>query len=238
MRIVVWNCQMAFRRKFHTLTQLRPDLLVISESESPAFLAARKVHLPWPNHVWIGDNPAKGLSVFAPAQIGLKLRRIYDPKHRFIAPVRARFPSGQLDLFALWTQAEKRQRDSYIAHSLNAFGPYLRHLRTNALILGDFNSSPVFKGNGKRHDELVARLSKRRFSSLYHRLKGHAHGQEPDATFWLHRDPAKPYHLDYIFAHETVAPTGLTIGAPQDWLGHSDHAPLILDLDAPRFSCV
>ncbi len=229
MRLIVWNCQMAFRRKHALLEGLKPDLLVIPESESPAFLGLKKASLPWPNHIWVGDNPAKGLSVFARAGLSLRLKRNHIPAHRFIAPVHVTTSQKSFDLFAFWTQAGPTQRQSYVAHSLNAFGPYLKSLRRDSLLAGDFNSSPVFKTNGKGHAELVARLGKRGFDSLYHRLHDQTHGWESEATFWLHRDRAKPYHLDYVFAHHSTTPRALTIGRPGDWLAHSDHAPLILD---------
>ena len=230
MRIIAWNCQMAFRRKYRLLAGLNPDILVIPESESPDFLRAKGAKMPWPNQVWVGENPAKGLSIFSRAGISLRRKRNFDPTHRFIAPLRVTQPDKAFDLFAFWTQAEKSQSQGYVTHSLNAFGPYLKGLKPDSLLLGDFNSSPVFKDNGKRHVELVDRLAKRRFSSLYHRLNGHAHGAEPEATFWLHRNRAKPYHLDYVFAHDSVQTKGFTLGRPEDWLAHSDHSPLVVDL--------
>lgn len=230
MRIIAWNCQMAFRHKFTVLAALNPDILVIPESESPAFLQAKKAVMPWPNHVWIGKNPAKGLGIFARDGIRLKLKRNHDPAHRFIAPVNVTSADDAFDLLAFWTQAEKRQSDSYVAHSLRALDHYAKPLKRSTLLLGDFNSSPVFKQNGKHHVELVRRLARRGFSSLYHRLNDREHGSEPDATFWLHRNQAKPYHLDYIFAHTTRTPKSFALGDPDDWLHLSDHAPLILDL--------
>lgn len=229
MRIIAWNCQMAFRRKFAVLAALNPDILVIPESESPAFLQAKKADMPWPNHVWIGENPAKGLGVFAREGISLKLKRNHDPALRFVVPVRVTAAQTGFDLLAFWTQAEKSQSDSYVAHSLKALDHYTA-LKPSTLLLGDFNSSPVFKQNGKRHVKLVERLAQRGFTSLYHRLNHYDHGAEPDATFWLHRNQAKPYHLDYIFAHKSLGPKAFQLGHPDDWLHLSDHAPLILDL--------
>ena len=96
--------------------------------------------------------------------------------------------------------------------------------------MGDFNSSPVFRTNGMRHVELAEKLAARGMVSAYHHLNGVPHGAEPQATFWLHRNADKPYHLDYLFTHKSATPKAFKIGDPEAWLAFSDHAPLIADL--------
>ncbi|NOX74430.1 MAG: endonuclease/exonuclease/phosphatase family protein, partial [Alphaproteobacteria bacterium] len=46
--------------------------------------------------------------------------------------------------------------------------------------------------------------------------------------FYLHRDLAKPYHLDYVFCGIERA-AKIEIGTPDDWISSSDHMPLIAD---------
>jgi exodeoxyribonuclease-3 len=228
MRLVVWNCQMAFRRKFAAIKALRPDILVISESESPDYLVAKQAVLPWHNHVWIGENPTKGLSVFARRGYGLTLKPTYDPAFRFVAPVEVTGPDGRFDLYAVWTQAEKTLSQGYVMQLLNAVAHYGRDLTDSSLLAGDTNSSPVFQQNGKRHHELVDKLAAFGFDSLYHRFRAEAQGLEKTPTFYLHRNRAKPYHLDYVFCHESRG-RGLRVGAAKKWLAMSDHMPLVAD---------
>lgn len=64
--------------------------------------------------------------------------------------------------------------------------------------------------------------------SAYHALRDEAHGAESRATFFLHRDRAKPYHLDYVYAG-TGRAKKVTLGQPGSWLQHSDHLPLVAD---------
>lgn len=52
-------------------------------------------------------------------------------------------------------------------------------------------------------------------------------------TFYLHRHEAKPYHIDFVFAHEAqidANPFGAQVGEATDWLALSDHMPIIVDL--------
>jgi exodeoxyribonuclease-3 len=228
MRLLVWNCQMAFRRKCAAAAAWEPDLLIIPESESPALLARHGASLPWASHVWIGDNPAKGLSVFARDGIALRLKRRRAPQIRFAAAVEVTGLGVPFDLHAVWTQAGATQTQGYVMHGLDLARRSLPRAGPATIYAGDFNSSPVFKVNGRRHLDLVDRFGRMGFTSLYHRQTDEAHGAETQATFFLHRDRARPYHLDYVFAHRS-RPARLTLGAPDRWLTLSDHMPLIAD---------
>lgn len=233
MRLIAWNCQMAFRRKFAAIEELKPDILVISESESPDYLRHKGADLPWPNHLWIGGNRTKGLSIFARDGYSLRLKKSHDPAFRFVAPVEVTSPKGAFDLYAFWTQGDKTPSKAYVTQALNAVGKFQTDLNANSVLAGDFNSNPVFIPSGKRHLELVEMLARLGQHSVYHQQRCEHHGQETTPTFFLHRNPAKPYHLDYIFCHET-RDSNLTIGTAAEWLALSDHLPLIADLGAPQ----
>jgi exonuclease III len=225
MRLVAWNCQMAFRKKYTAVEAFKPDILVISECESPAFLAQKGATLPWPNFVWIGDNPNKGLGVFARKGLSLRLLPKHNPDFRYVAPIRV---AEAFDLFAVWTQGNKTPSKSYVEHMLRAMYHYGPVLGKGTIIAGDFNSNPVFKQNGKKHVELVELLAQSGLESVFHRQTLQAHGNENTPTFFLHRNLAKPYHLDYVFC-EAKRKAKVEIGAPDNWLSLSDHMPLIAD---------
>ncbi len=135
---------MAFRNKFSAVESYSPDILVIQESENPQDLLDKKANLPWDKQVWIWDNLAKGLSVFARSDLSLQIRACYRPEHRFVAPVKVGTSAGNFDLLALWTQAEKRQSESYVAHSINAFERGDYRLNPFSILASDFNSSQVW----------------------------------------------------------------------------------------------
>jgi len=229
LRVLTWNCQGAFRRKFPLIRRYAPDILVVSECESPAFLEGKGAALPWPNFGWVGENPAKGLGVFARKGIRLNLAEWHDPTHRFFAPFIVENAAQTFPLFAVWTQAEKQIAKGYATHSINALKTYRDHLGPDAILAGDFNSSPVFAQSDKRHVEMTATLEDHGLTSAYHELRGEDHGGERRATFFLHRNRAKPYHLDYIYTAKGRAKV-VRLGQPGLWLQHSDHLPLVVDV--------
>ena len=64
MRIVNWNCNGAFRKKFSLLEQFNADIVVIQECENPE-VANDKLYKEWAtNFIWIGENKNKGLGIF------------------------------------------------------------------------------------------------------------------------------------------------------------------------------
>jgi len=55
-------------------------------------------------------------------------------------------------------------------------------------------------------------------------------GDELHDTFYLHHDPAKGYHIDYVFASEGMSGgVNVSVGTHVEWAKRSDHMPLICD---------
>ena len=66
---------------------------------------------------------------------------------------------------------------------------------------------------------------------MWHKVKGEEHGLESVSTLFWYRQPERGYHIDYVFGSEAlIKDAKLEIGAHQDWLMHSDHVPLVLDI--------
>ena len=89
MRLVTWNCSMAFDRKYQALERLRPDIAVIPECANPDILR-RKDPLFKPSDMqWVGVPPNKGLAVFAFNGFKLNISPQYDLNFKYILPVHA-----------------------------------------------------------------------------------------------------------------------------------------------------
>lgn len=231
MRIVTWNCAGALRRKSATLDALRADILVVQECEDPARSDA--VYAEWAGrYVWTGALQHKGIGVFARNGRTVEALGWEDEGLAHFLPVRI---DGQFDLLAVWTQAVVPSTYSYIGQ----FWKYLQRHRSalgrDAVICGDLNSNAIWdrKTRHWNHSDCLRALGESGFISLYHRASGEAQGAESRPTFFLQRNPAKPFHLDYVFAHADRVPpgwAGLRVGDAANWLALSDHMPVIVDL--------
>ena len=64
MKIITWNCNMAFRKKAEFILAYKPDILVVPECEHPDKLKFDQA-LPAPTNIlWFGSNKNKGLGIF------------------------------------------------------------------------------------------------------------------------------------------------------------------------------
>lgn len=133
-----------------------------------------------------------------------------------------RSPQG-LDIVALW------------AHQLNRELKYVRVTHEivdrHATLMGAFNRNTIWDRvhPGRNHSVLVEKLGGLGVSSVYHRDGGKDQGAEPTKTYFHTRNRRFGHHIDYAFLSDGVS-ARLTVGDSEDWLAHSDHMPLILDI--------
>ena len=65
MKIITWNCNMAFRKKADFILAEQPDILIVPECENKERLNFG-LYARQPNDIfWYGDLPTKGIGVFA-----------------------------------------------------------------------------------------------------------------------------------------------------------------------------
>ncbi len=231
MRIVTWNCAGALRRKTAAIDALGADVLVVQECEDPA--RSGPDYAEWAgSHAWTGILKHKGIGVFARNGATIEILDWDDGGLAHFLPVRI---DGRLDLLAVWTQAVVPSTWSYIGQFWQYLQRHRARLGPDALICGDLNSNAIWdrKTRHWNHSDCVRELDESGFVSLYHLASGERQGAETRPTFFLHRNPAKPFHLDYVFAHSGRVPSewsGLRVGDAAEWLTLSDHMPVIIDL--------
>lgn len=85
------------------------------------------------------------------------------------------------------------------------------------VVAGDFNHNSIWDKplDETCHAYAVADLATFGLSSAYHRARGCAHGAEPEPTFFMGKDPAKPYHLDFCFVPDDWTVEAVRV-APHD----------------------
>ncbi|MDQ5897517.1 MAG: hypothetical protein QG612_1603 [Pseudomonadota bacterium] len=139
---------------------------------------------------------------------------------------------------AVWTKPSPSDAYGYIGQLwqwLRRYPDFLAQER--ALLLGDLNSNAIWdrQHRGCSHSDVVRMLQAWGLHSLYHRNQGESHGQERTPTFFLHRNPARPYHIDYAFLSASLLEGArIEIGPPTDWLALSDHMPVVVALAGSR----
>lgn len=236
MRIIEWNCQGGFRNKNKEILELKPDVLIIPECESEEKLKFGQL-TPQPNDfIWYGgDKGKKGIGIFSYSNYKFKLLKEFNPEFRYIVPLEVTDGNNTFLLFAIWAMDNKRNPIArYIGQIWLAINYYQSVLKENCILIGDFNSNQIWDeiervGN---HTDVVDYLKRFNIESTYHNQFKEDHGKEILKTFFMHRNIAKPYHIDYAFASHDIIKNGynFTIENSSKWLDKSDHVPIVLDI--------
>lgn len=234
MKILTWNCQGAFRKKYPLVAAMTPDLAVIQECEHPD-------RLPWKQGsppsaaLWFGDKPTRGLGVFSWTGRSIETAPGHDPGIRHCAPVvvDAQEP---FHLVGVWAMDHKDAKLSYSAQIFQAVAAYREFiLAADTVFLGDFNSNLRSTPRSRigNHTTLINALSGLGMISAYHFATGEKQGKERRGTHYRARKIDRPGHIDYIYF-----PTRwirrfkrVEIGDPKKWLAFSDHCPLVVIFD-------
>jgi exodeoxyribonuclease-3 len=231
MKIVTWNCNMAFRKKAENILALEPDILVIPECENLEKLKF-KSGIALPNDsLWFGENQNKGLGIFAYGSYKFEVLEIHNPEIKTIIPVRVTGGENDFILFAIWAFNNQDEKYNYIGQVWKAIHYYENILKTQSVILvGDFNSNVIWDKPKRQHNhsDVVTKLSESNIFSVYHKHLNQIAGKELHPTFYLYRHKDKPYHIDYCFASNDFIEKLKTVevGNYEDWVRFSDHKPL------------
>ena len=233
MKVVSWNCNGALRNKLHELVKLNADIYIIQECENPINYPNTPYELWGTNHLWIGNSKNRGLGIFARRDIDLlplNWSDYYsDHQVKLFLPC---LVNNDFQLLGVWTKQNSSPNFGYI-------GQFWKYLQINLpklnkiLIAGDFNSSKKWDQWDRwwNHTDVVRQLKEKGIESLYHTYYQEKQSEERIPTFYHHKNPEKPYHIDYFFGSPCFqSMESFSIGKPINWLHLSDHMPLVLDL--------
>ncbi len=221
---------MALQKKLHILDELDGDIVVLQEcsKKSIEFLNVASPGCA----IWIGKNLHKGLGVIV--RQPLKITQFEDLGLTWAAKVKI---TGSIDLevFAVWACASEQYDNRYI-RQVHLLIDRIENTRpaTNSVLIGDLNSNSIWdnKYRGRGHSSAVQRLGELGLTSAYHAFCNEAQGSEKSPTLFLRKQRKMPYHIDYVFLSESLAKSmrSVTVGSHDDWIRHSDHMPLIVEL--------
>jgi len=233
LRIISWNCNMAFRKKYEKITSLKPDLLVLQECENADKLKSHLNSIRYNDILWYGKNPHKGVAIISFNEVRIKLRKKHNTNFEFIVPVEMKVDTRKINLYCIWAMPHKKRLKSYVGQIWGAINHYENALNNESLLIGDFNSNTIWDKERRigNHSDVVNFLNKKNIFSIYHQKKRLKHGKEKHPTLFLLKKMARPYHIDYCFASKSLysKKTRIKIGKYEDWIKLSDHMPIIID---------
>ena len=233
MKIITWNCNMAFRKKAAVILRHKPDILVVPECEHPDRLQFGH-SMPKPGDMlWFGNNRNKGLGIFSYGQLKFKLRKTYNPALQTIIPVHVTGPGADFTLYAVWAWNPNDPDGRYVEQLWKAIHHYDKHLSNQPVILtGDFNSNSIWdrKYRVGNHSHVVKKLESKNILSAYHVHYRQEQGKEKHPTLYMYRHKNKPYHIDYCFASASLLGKleSVKIGRHAFWTRYSDHVPVMV----------
>ena len=230
MRLTAWNCNQAFRWKQQHLLDLEPDIAVVPECEHPE---AKGDWSAWTDWRWTGDDQHRGLGVFTRNGVAISdTTKIAEADHFLHVETDA------VDVLAVWAMTNKENpRQRYIGQLHTALETHPELVDGETVVAGDFNwnvtwdESPNSPLCGDFAD-VRAPLNQNGVCSAYHAVCSDEFGEETKATFHMHKKEDRPYHIDHAFApgHRIGQETEVRVGRYDDWIGASDHMPLLVTL--------
>ena len=236
MKIITWNCKMAFRKKAEHVLKFKPDILIVPECENPEKLKFKNEIKIAKEIIWIGKNPNKGIGVFSFGNYELKILENHNKDIQNILPIQVTNGEFKFILFAIWAFNNEDIHYNYIGQVWKAIHEYENIIkRNNVMFVGDFNSNVIWDKLKRRanHSNVIEKLKEHNIFSAYHTFYNQVPGKEEHPTFFLYHHENKPYHIDYCFASmyfiEKIE--SVEIGKYEDWKIHSDHNPLIINFN-------
>ena len=235
MRIITWNCNMAFRRKAGHILGLRPDIVVVPECECIDKLKFPTETKKPTSILWFGKNVNKGLGIFSYGDTKLKLLKTHNPDLRMVVPVSVKSMRYQFTLYAIWAFNPDDPDGTYVEQVWKAIHYYEAHLKKKStMLIGDFNSNTIWDKQYRQgnHSHVVEFLGQKKIYSSYHLHHNQRQGKEEHPTLYMYRHKDKPYHIDYCFISKDLAENlhSVEVGDFEKWTQYSDHVPVIVTL--------
>ena len=226
MRLVTWNAGRGkFSKKVPLLAALGADIAVIPEIAKPELING--------HCLWFGSNSNQGIAVIASPSYTLTPLSEKAGAPKYVIPIRVDGPIC-FTLFAVWTiQGQEMPYIRAVATTIDMYPEIFD--QGPVVMMGDFNANVIWDKTHPKHlnhSSVVERLANRGIVSAYHHVWGEPQGKESEATFYLHHDVSKPFHIDYCFLPKAWAEqiSLVKVGTFPKWEGHSDHRPLLVEI--------
>lgn len=221
MKIVSWNCNGAFRKKYQKILELDADIYVIQECEPLDEIKGDLKNII-SNGIWEKGANKKGVLVFSKKDILLEKQEWDNYGMRVFIPI---LVNNTFTLVAVWTTKPAYIEEFCIWQLVNA-----GRINKDVVFIGDYNSNAIWdKGHSERgHMSVVEMLKEKGLESAYHFLTGEKQGEETKPTFYMYRKIEKTFHIDHCFINSDMLQTYEVLD--RSWLEISDHIPVVLEI--------
>ncbi|MCX6679304.1 MAG: endonuclease/exonuclease/phosphatase family protein [Methanothrix sp.] len=232
MKIVSWNCKMAFRNKLNYVQGFNPDIVVVPECENFGKQTTKCI--------WFGENRSKGIGIFSYSDFEIELSPDYNASFKYIIPLIVKGPTN-FNLLAVWAMNDSIDiRKRYIGQVWLAINYYKELLEGPLIIIGDFNWNKIWDAKPKyplygNLIDVIEILKDKEIKSAYHSFYEEEFGKETRPTLFMHHNKNKSYHVDYCFASKNFKLENVEIGEYSDWAKKSDHMPLMITFNERQF---
>lgn len=230
MRLVAWNCQEGFERKFTFLRNLDFDVAVVSECAPLAAFPAGEPALSAVVHLPVAGQ-RKHLGVFAQAPWCVEgLPR--DPLQPWLLPVAVTGPAD-FTLLAVWALSPFYATGLPYVAQVARVVEHVRTVRGPVVVAGDLNAPLASdRRSSAGHAANVIALRSLGLESAFTSAFG---TRDPLSlpTYFHRRRWDQPFHIDHVFIPRLWrAGLSMTVGTFEEWVasGRSDHVPLIVDV--------
>lgn len=227
MKVISWNCNLNFEKKYKQLEEHDADIIVIQECEK-----LDENYFPHRKFFWTGRIENKGLGVLI-KDSAAKIHSCFNPNLINFLPVE----TDNFKILGVWAYNHRAIKfgDDVSGNTIDAIHHYegwLSNDERSCIVVGDFNNSVIWdKANNQNNFENINKsLETLGFQSAYHVNSNEQLGTETQPTFFHTKNKTKQYHIDYIY-HKGLKVNQVSIGQFSDWIKLSDHVPIFLGLD-------
>ncbi|MAJ55758.1 MAG: hypothetical protein CMP92_07325 [Gammaproteobacteria bacterium] len=225
MKIVTWNCNLNFAKKYERIEAMDADICIIQECER-----VKQDYSPNRTFLWTGRIDNKGLGILL-KNGHASIDSPHNPDLVYFLPVR----SDDFKVLGLWAynQRAKKFGDSVSGKTIRAIEFYKRWLSDAdipCVFGGDFNNSLIWDrpDKGNNFFDINTQLESLGFVSAYHQKTNEGFGAEDAATFFQTKAKSKKYHIDYLYLR-SLKVNSVEVGNYEDWIKLSDHVPIVVE---------
>ena len=225
MKIITWNCNLNFAKKFEHLESMDADVYIIQECET-----LKENYFPNSKFFWTGRIENKGLGILI-KNGSASLDPIHNPNLINFLPIR----SDDIKILGVWAYNHRAIKfgDNVSGETIKAIEFYKDWLVEESLPCifgGDFNNSVIWDkpNNENNFQNINKRLEDLGFRSAYHSNTNDGYGSEKTATFFHTKQESKKYHIDYLYL-KSLESSSIELGNYDDWIKLSDHVPIMVE---------